>query len=105
MLPPFVGCSGSAGGYVERNHTMLGNVPFTHVSGLWLFGTAFAVGATVVLIAKMELESILSAIEKYKVSARSYSRAMASFLRNRVKPECNLTVHDYTSQYLFITFF
>lgn len=55
-------------GYIERNGVALGNVPFTHISGVWLFCAAFSVGAAIVLIASSGVNDILSAIEKYKVS-------------------------------------
>lgn len=57
-------------GYIERDDIMLGNTPFTHGSGLWLFSSALSIGATVVLVDGSELDKVVSAIEKYKVSMR-----------------------------------
>lgn len=62
----------SCGKYVESTDTMLGNLPFTHVSGVWLYGTVFSVGGTVVLITKKEMKDVLSTIEKHKVSSRLF---------------------------------
>lgn len=71
IISSFCVCGDSAGdGYIERNGVALGNVPFTHISGVWLFCAAFSVGAAIVLIASSGVNDILSAIEKYKVSAR-----------------------------------
>lgn len=47
---------------------LLGTLPFTHISGLLFYNTAFAVGATVVLFAKTELNDILSAIQTHKIT-------------------------------------
>lgn len=47
---------------------MLATTPFTHVTGLWLYVTALSVGSTIILIPNMEMNQVLSAIEKYKVS-------------------------------------
>lgn len=55
-------------GYLERTDTMLGYLPFTHVSGVWLNGTVFSVGGAVVLTTKTEINDILSAIERHRVS-------------------------------------
>lgn len=60
--------STSGGRYIEADDIMLGNMTFTHVSGVWYFGAAFTVGAAVVLIAVPELSNVLSAIERHKVS-------------------------------------
>lgn len=53
---------------LDSTDVLLGTLPFTHISGLLFYNTAFAVGATVVLFAKAELNDILSAIQTHKVS-------------------------------------
>lgn len=58
--------SGKLGKYVEVTDIMLATTPFTHVTGLWLYVTALSVGSTIILIPNMEMNQVLSAIEKYK---------------------------------------
>ncbi|XP_037559001.1 probable 4-coumarate--CoA ligase 1 [Dermacentor silvarum] len=61
--------SGDAGArLIAANDIMLGTAPFTHVSGLWLYGCCFEVGATVIIMALSDPVSVLKAIERHKAT-------------------------------------
>uniref|UniRef100_A0A023GJB6 Putative acyl-coa synthetase n=1 Tax=Amblyomma triste TaxID=251400 RepID=A0A023GJB6_AMBTT len=53
---------------IRGSDTMLGTAPFTHVSGLWLYSTCFTVGASVVVMALYDPESVLKSIERHKAT-------------------------------------
>ncbi|KAK8782828.1 hypothetical protein V5799_015829 [Amblyomma americanum] len=58
---------------IRNSDTMLGTAPFTHVSGLWLYSTCFTVGASVVVTAISDPDSVLKAIERHKVWGKNSS--------------------------------
>lgn len=53
---------------IRGSDTMLGTAPFTHVSGLWLYSTCFTVGASVIIMAPSDPDSVLKAIERHKAT-------------------------------------
>lgn len=47
---------------------MLATAMLTHVSGVWLCSLALSVGACIAVIAKLDLQAVLPAIERHRVS-------------------------------------
>ncbi|XP_064454914.1 luciferin 4-monooxygenase-like [Ornithodoros turicata] len=54
---------------MDGNDVFLATAPLMHVSGTWLTGCLFSVGATMVMLNSNDPEVLLPALEKYKATA------------------------------------